>query len=357
MSNERWKRHWSITVREGCSMLFIRWDDLTDRVVGKTDGSLRPSVRWPKEIVAFKKVHNKSNAVAVTLLAGTLLALASVVGVMLRVVAKPLVIGFLGGSSITVIASTGVVGILLVLVGGLMVSGIKHGDFELDDRISDFIEPLYSKRPYLDLQLAAFFTMGAMPEWLRKRMIHGTWRGWPNAQRAKPYTVERAGLDYLELMNEIKHDPKKYMWCFHDELFPGCGYRLPDSLKAPVSEIILLLSSLPDSGEEPDEETMEAVISTIDRLAVIDGEESFTAAVRRSLTEKEKKRRDDYNSEIRRTLDTANSVLDAKTDAEADEGYKRVQRGIDRLSKISKEADLAAESAGSQRAEAVSLTR
>lgn len=33
-------------------MLFIRWDDLTDRVVGKTDGSLRPSTGTPSSLEA-----------------------------------------------------------------------------------------------------------------------------------------------------------------------------------------------------------------------------------------------------------------------------------------------------------------
>lgn len=45
-----------------------------------------------------------------------------------------------------------------------------------------------------------------------------------------------------------------------DGSFPGVNYRLPGSLKDAVGEIILFLSALPDSGEEPDEETMEAVV-------------------------------------------------------------------------------------------------
>lgn len=55
-----------------------------------------------------------------------------------------------------------------------------------------------------------------------------------------------------------------------DGSFHGVNYRLPGSLKDAVGEIILFLSALPDSGEEPDEETIEAVVSTIDSLATID---------------------------------------------------------------------------------------
>ena len=57
-----------------------------------------------------------------------------------------------------------------------------------------------------------------------------------------------------------------------------------------MGEIILFLSTLPDSGEDPDEETMEAVMRAIDRLAAIDGE-SFTEAVRRLRKEDEDKKK------------------------------------------------------------------
>ena len=123
-----------------------------------------------------------------------------------------------------------------------------------------------------------------------------------------------------------------------------------------VVEIVLLLSSLPDSGEDPDEETVEVVMDTIDRLATIDGE-SFTASVRRRFIEGEAKKKADYSSEIRRALYAANSALDAKKDAATDERYKSIQRGMARLSKISKESGCAAESAAGQLAEAASITR
>lgn len=82
-----------------------------------------------------------------------------------------------------------------------------------------------------------------------------------------------------------------------------------------MGEIILFLSTLPDSGEEPDEETMEAVMRAIDRLAAIDGE-SFTEAVRRLRKEDEDKKKAaedkakaDYNGGIMRTVNATRDAL------------------------------------------------
>ena len=327
--------------------LFIRWGDLTDKLVGKAARGKRPFVRWPKEIASFKRAHSKCSVGVVMLFAGGLLTMVSMLGVMLAAVARSLLVGLLGSASVAVIESTGVVGFLLAIVGALLYNPWLWRS----TTVSDLVESLYSEDPHLDLQSAALLTMAAMPVWLKG----WTWPAWWSGTR-RPYTVERAGVDYLELMRRIEQDPKKYMWSFHGKSFPGVDYRLTGSLKMTVVEIVLLLSSLPDSGEDPDEETVEVVMDTIDRLATIDGE-SFTASVRRRFIEGEAKKKADYSSEIRRALYAANSALDAKKDAATDERYKSIQRGMARLSKISKESGCAAESAAGQLAEAASITR
>lgn len=325
--------------------LFIRWGDLTDKLVGKTARGKRPFVRWPKEIASFKRAHSKCSVGVVMLFAGGLLTMVSMLGVMLAAVARSLLVGLLGSASVAVIESTGVVGFLLAIVGALLYNPWLWRS----TTVSDLVESLYSEDHHLDLQSAALLTMAAMPVWLKG------WT-WPGTRRSgEPYTVERAGVDYLELMRKIEQDPK-HMWSFHGKSFPGVDYRLTGSLKMTVVEIVLLLSSLPDSGEDPDEETVEVVMDTIDRLATID-EESFTASVRRRFIEGEAKKKADYSSEIRRALYAANSALDAKKDAATDERYKSIQRGMARLSKISKESGCAAESAAGQLAEAASITR
>ena len=341
--------------------LFIRWGDLTDKLVGKAARGKRPFVRWPKEIASFKRAHNKCSVGVVMLFAGVPLILVSMLGVMLAAVAGSLLVGLLVSASVAVIASTGVVGFLLALVGALLYSmnpWLWRSRTAMT--VSDLVESLYSEDPHLDLQSAALLTMGAMPVWLKGWAWPGRWLG--TRRSGEPYTVERAGVDYLELMREIEQDPK-YMWSFHGKSFPGVDYRLTGSLKNAVVEIVLLLSSLPDSGEEPDEDTVDAVMFTINRLATINGE-SFTLAVHQLHEEAEDKkkaaedkRKADYNSEILRALYVANKALDAKADAETDEKYKSIQRGMKRLSKISKESGCVAESAARQLAEAASPTR
>lgn len=378
--------------------LFIRWDDLTDKLVGRTARGERPSVRWPRELTVFKEAYNRGKTSLVMLSAGGLLGAAAMTAAILALVARPLIIaGLLGNASVAVILSTGSVGLLLALVCALLYGttswslGARHrrlprreralrgsirpaeraGAITLrscgartTDTISELVESLYSEDPHLDLRSAAFLTMGAMPAWLKE----WTWPGRRMGTRfdGEPYTVERAGVDYLELMRKIEQNPQAYMWetwSFRGKSLPGIDCRLPDPLKDAVVEIVLLFSSLPDSGEAPDEETEAAVLYTINRLATIDGE-SFTEVVHRLHEEAEDekkaaedKRKADYNSEIRRTLYAANIALDAKADAKTDERYESIQRGMKRLSKISEESGCAAESAASQLAEAASITK
>ena len=150
--------------------------------------------------------------------------------------------------------------------------------------------------------------------------------------------TERAGLDYLELASSIELWDGAPDGSFHGKSFPSSNRRLPDPLKDAVVEIVLFLSSLPDSWEEPDEETMEAVMRAIDRMATIDGE-SFVEAVRRLREEDEDKKRAaenkaraDYNGEVMKAVDASMNTMDAK----ADEQYEAVQRGMNLLSKMDK---------------------
>ena len=393
---------------------------MTDRLVGKTARGRRPAIRWPKDLADLKKACAGIGVGTAILATG------------LAVIAIPLIVGMMFGfdfdfgvtASLALIAG----GIALPLLGawtvGLNLEEKKTGRVK---KASEIMKPLLSEDSYLDLRLAAFLTVGAMPEWLRKQMDldyekygsreemqkekarlaralrygelvmkdHSRYLSremrkpmleldeqdytdmknkieqldeclkqplaeWRKTRLAEePYTVERAGLDYLELASSIELRDKAPDGSFHGKSFPGVNYRLPDSLKDDVGEIILFLSALPDSGKEPDEETMEAVVSTIDRLATIDGE-SFTEAVRRLHEEDEDnkkaaedKAKADYNGGIMRTVNATASALAVENDDE----YKEIQKGMARLGKISEAGERAAGSADVARAAAVSPTR
>ena len=381
---------------------------MTDRLVGKTARGRRPAIRWPKDLADLKKACAGIGVGTAILATG------------LAVIAIPLIVGMMFGfdfdfgvtASLALIAG----GIALPLLGawtvGLNLEEKKTGRVK---NASEIMKPLLSEDSYLDLRLAAFLTVGAMPEWLRKQMDldyekygsreemqkekarlaralryrelvmkdHSRYLSremrkpmleldeqdytdtknkieqldeclkqplaeWRKTRLAEePYTVERAGLDYLELASSIELRDKAPDGSFHGKSFPGVNYRLPGSLKDAAGEIILFLSALPDSGEEPDEETMEAVMRAIDRLAIIDGE-PFTSAVRRHHKEEEAKKRAeedkkraDYNGEVMKVVDASMGTMDAKADSQ----YEAVQRGMDKLSKISKSRDLADRSA------------
>lgn len=157
--------------------------------------------------------------------------------------------------------------------------------------------------------------------------------------------MERAGLDYLELMSEIDLQNKTPSTTFDGKPFPSADYRLPDPLKTVVGEIILVLSSLPNSGEEPEDDVVETIMETIGHMAVINGA-PFVEALHRHYVEESDKKKADYNGEVMRSLNAAKDALTAKED----ERYKAVQRGMYRLSKINRESLRARESEDAQRA-------
>ena len=415
--------------------MFMRLDDLTDKLVGKSARGKRPFVRWPEELVDYTKAVSQSNAEDMVI-SGVLILLAIPLAVILGTLPPGLEIlhNFLR-LMLLLIAAGGGLGIIIAFIGYEMENADDVED-EQSRKTGEIMKPLLGKDPYLDLRLAAFLTVGAMPEWLREQMRHESvyekgpgWRKahlveelcsgeyftpaedfkrllskmklrddkgpeWASAwkkirvvaelysrRRAgmdcedllskievreeypdwvrewqktrfseEPYTVERAGLDYLILMNRIAR-LDECPSTFFGESFPSVDYRLPSSLKDSVVEIVLFLSSLPDSGEEPDEKTMEAVMDSIDSLATIDGE-SFTTAARRLHGEEEDKARAekkaaedkaraDYNDGIMELVDTTRSMLAVRND----EGYRAILRGMDRLSKINETGGRGTESA------------
>ena len=293
-------------------MLFVRWNDLTDRLVGRTARGERPVIRWPKAVAVFKEGCNEVGIGAAMVTIGGLLPL-------LMPAFPGLFIALLAGAFVLV------VGVVLVDIGR-----------DKKTERSKIVSQLFSKDPCIDLRAAAFLTVGAMPEWLRAQMDSERTPDWQKTRLAEePYTVERAGLDYLELASSIELWDEVPDGSFHGKSFPSVRYKLPDSLKAIVVEIVLFLSSLPDA-EEPDGETVEAVIDAIDRLATIDGE-SFTEAVRRLHEEEEDKKkaaedkaRADYNGGIMKLVDATRNTLAVRND----EQYKALMHGMDKLSKL-----------------------
>ena len=342
--------------------MLIRWNDLTDRLVGKTARGRRPAIRWPNGVADLKLAENwgaANIALGVTTLSSFIigLALASIpiASIPSSILALGSIAAFLGSFVLAILSLTSV----YALDNYKEKENVTRGS-----KTRQIMEPLLGKDPYLDLRLAAFLTMGAMPEWLRAQMRHESSSArrpaWLEARfTEEPYTVERAGLDYLELASSIELWDEVPDGSFHGKSFPSSNRRLPDPLKDAVVEIVLFLSSLPDSWEEPDEETMEAVMSTIDRLATIDGE-SFTEAVRRLREEDEDKKKAaedkakaDYNGGIMRTVNATRDALAVENDDE----YKEIQKGMARLGKISEAGEQAAESVATARAAAVSPTR
>ena len=302
-------------------VLFIRWNDLTDKLVGKAVRGKRPVIHWPEKLNVFKRTYNWFHAGTVIVVAASLSLLVSGHFFLSISFSSPL-----SGVAFWM----GVVSAILLFVGAMMIVDRTYVDEKQFAETSEIIEPLYSKRPYLDLRLAAFLTVGAMPKWLLSQMDSEKTPDWQEARLAEePYTVERAGLDYLELASSIELWDKPPCGSFHGKSFPGVNYRLPGSLKDAVGEIILFLSALPNSVGEPDEETMEAVVKAIDRLATIDGE-SFTTAVQRG-----------YNGEIMKIVDASTDAMDAKSGRH----YEAIQRGMSKLSKINRASKLSREPA------------
>lgn len=335
---------------------------MTDKLVGGTARGGRPAIRWPEAVVDFKEGCNETSVGAVMIIVGCLSWLAAL-----------LMPAFLQTLSI------GAVFLALLAAGAVLTFfGMAAMCVGSEDKTTGLsktktVSQLFSKDPCIDLRLAALLTVGAMPEWLRKQMKHkpvektsprwtnlpfqsyysGPWREeagslripeWRKARFAKePYSVERAGLDYLELASSIELWNEGPRGSFHGKSFPSASYRLPDSLKTAVIEIVLFLSSLPDSVEEPDDETVEAVMGTIDRLAIIDGE-SFVETVRRLHEKAEDKKaaaekaakdkaRAEYNGEIMKLVDATRNTLAVRND----DRYKTVLRGMNRLSKLGRQ--------------------
>ena len=314
---------------------FTRLGDLRAKVVGSAVGDKRPTVRWPEEIASFKKNVKKSNAVKA--LIGSSLALIGSVFI-LTISVLPVLLHF-AGLNVDLFCKLGLVIVLLSLV--LLITGavLDCLDTEQCGETSEIMDPLLGKDPYLDLRAAAFLTVGAMPEWLREQMSLESRPEWRRARLAEePYTVERAGFDYLNLMLRIEQLDKTPSM-FYGKSFPSAGYRLPGALKDAVGEIILFLSSLPETEKDPGEDTVRSVMDTIDHLATIDGE-SFTAAVRRLHAEekngKKNKGEAGRDGEIMKAVDAANNAMTVRTD----EQYKAVLQGMDRLSKVSRAIEL-----------------
>lgn len=322
-----------------------RLGDLAGSVTGKTIGGKRRDIRWPKEIASFKKNVRMMNAVKTMMVSSVVLEfLAMLAGVFAIALDIDILDALLVGMFI----------LCLVLCFILMLTtSIDIEQFEETRRI---MGPLLGKDPYIDLRLAAFLTMGAMPEWLREQMTKesGPARGpaWLETRFSEePYTVERAGLDYLGLMSRIELGGEAPSM-FAGRPFPPSDHRLTSSLKDAVGEIILFLSSLPDSGEEPEDDVVEAVMDIIDHLATVDGE-PFVEVARRHHEEEESREKAEYNGEVMRAVTDTKEALSVRND----EQYKAVQRAVNRLSKISRAGELAHESSDGQRAVSVSSAR
>lgn len=148
-------------------MLFMRLNDLTDKLVGKTARGERPFIRWPKEMASFKKTSSAGYVGTVMLSTGGLLMLVPILGTV-AALASPLTASLLTTSLVITIMSSIVLGGALAGVGYIKVSSVLED--QLFCKISDLMEPLLCKDPYLTLGAAAFLTVGAMPEWLRAQM-------------------------------------------------------------------------------------------------------------------------------------------------------------------------------------------
>lgn len=311
--------------------MLIRLGDLTDKIVGRANGAKRQAIRWPKELLDYKEA-SRQYCVGVALFAGE---------VMLALAGFVLVYVGCKMSSLTGICLGFAVPLMVLLFWAFESKdpeSIGRKKMEQREWVVQTMSPLLGKDPYLDLRAAAFLTVGAMPKWLWKQMLHEPdsveGPGWQKTRlAAEPYTVKRAGLDYLDLMSEIELRGKALCGEFRGEPFPSLDHRLPSPLKEAVGKIILLLSSLPDYGKEPEEDAVEAVMDAVDRLATIDGR-SFVAAVRDSFMEAKDKEKDDYNSEVMSAVDAS---MRAQT-LETGERSKTVQENMETLREMSETA-------------------
>lgn len=155
------------------------------------------------------------------------------------------------------------------------------------------------ERLYDDVQL--YYEWLDSPEWLKKQFDE------------EEYSVERAGLEYLDLMLKIGKGIDPGDEGYQGRAFPSLDYKLPSSLRDTVNEIVRFLKSLPDSTERPREDVAETVMETISSLATIQGK-SFTAALRDAkaeelakIREAENKRRNAYNDAILSAVSVAKS--------------------------------------------------
>ena len=311
--------------------MLIRLGDLADRIVGRANGAKRQAIRWPKDLLDYKEA-SRQYCVGVALFAGE---------VMLALAGFVLVYVGCKMSSLTGICLGFAVPLMVMLFWAFESKdpeSIGRKKMEQREWVVQTMSPLLGKDPYLDLRSAAFLTVGAMPKWLWKQMLREPGSvegpGWQKTRlAAEPYTVKRAGLDYLDLMSEIELRGKALCGEFRGEPFPPLDHRLPSPLKEAVGKIILLLSSLPDSGKEPEEDAVEAVMDAVDRLATIDGR-SFVAAVRDSFMEAKDKEKADYNSEVMNAVDAS---MHAQT-LETGERSKTVQENMETLRKMSETA-------------------
>lgn len=403
--------------------VFIRLNDLEDKIVRRPTGSRRPVIRWSKNVRKFRDVRNS------LILSPLFFLLAFFVGGLFH--SASLFAPFFTIAALSAMP----MGDLIDSSGKVNVDGLAKTEGAL--------RPLLGKDPHLTLRTAAFLTVNAMPEWLKKqikyvpsidilkhdlehrmeyearfanrghremgrderrrerrRIFHefnglimmGTgpgadedclWiqrrmvdeacsvilRGQEELEREsdgkppvapkresliteepysrlneKPYSSERAGLDYLDLTTRIENGLDTGREGYLRKALPSLDYRLPSSLKDAVVEIILFLSSLPESGEKPREDVVKTVMDTIDSLAIIDGK-SFTATLRRAKAEAVREKDDAYNGAILDAADAARDRLSAKND----EGYKIIARGMDRMDKLSRASVPAIEAADSRR--------
>lgn len=314
--------------------MLIRLGTLADKIVGRANGAKRQAIRWPEELLDYKEA-SRQYCVEVALFAGSfMLTLAGFALLCVAWAMSSLISLCLG----LVVSSIGVLFWVSTSEDQASMKNIGRKKMEQREWVVQTMSPLLGKDPYLDLRAAAFLTVGAMPKWLWKQMLREPdsveGPGWQKTRlAAEPYTVERAGLDYLDLMSEIELRGKALCGEFRGEPFPSLDHRLSSPLKEAVGKIILLLSSLPDSGEEPEEDAVEAVMDAVDRLATIDGR-SFVAAVRDSFMEAKDKEKADYNGEVMSAVDAS---MHAQS-SEAGERSKIVQENMETVRKMSETA-------------------
>lgn len=332
-------------------MLSIKPDDLADKIVGPGHGGKRKAIRWPEKLLELLDAH-KSYIRAFEI---------SIFFAVTFVVVFPVIVGWrLMFCSQPASLAAALMGSTLASFGCFFWSEFWpswESDEDLEARYGvafQTMESLCGKDPYLTLRSAAFLTVGAMPEWLKTRMNSEPGSGVSERQWAlaagEPTPEQRAGLEYLDLMLKIENGLDTGKEGYRGETFPEVDYRLPNSLKEAVGKIILVLSSLPDSWEEPREDTVKVIMENIGRLATIRGA-SFAAALRDAKSEElarkieaENRKNDAYDNEI------MDALKGSPAPAPTDEGYKAILRGMDRLDKINMVKTTAMEAADGQAA-------